>query len=357
MKVGILTFPNSPSYGASLQMFALYNTIQNFGYTPEVINYQNNYMNSKQHMEKKRIKVFIQNIISYKTKRGFKKFEYYMDFFPLKAISDQKQLKNLSKNYDFIIVGSDQVWNPSITNEDLSYFLNFCEKEKSISYAASFGVNSIDMSFQNKIRPCLKEIKSLSVREYDGQQIIESLIQKKVEIVLDPTFLIEKNKWIDLIGNRKIIKNEYIFAFVFNETIENSIFLEKLQIEKQLPIVMISDNPLNISTKKKKYVSGVTPIDFLSLIANASFVFTDSFHGSAFSIILEKEFFVSLSTKTNSRLETLLESMNLENRNIKADPLKHSIDYHLVRKNIKSLRENSMNFLKNALKKETENID
>ena len=124
MKVGILTFPGSQSYGASLQMMGTYMTIQDLGCQVEVINYVNDYMRNRKHISEsgsfirqklRRIK-FIPKIWR------FRKFEKKIVLYPHKAIHNSMQLREICKRYDYVICGSDQVWNPLITGSDYSYF-------------------------------------------------------------------------------------------------------------------------------------------------------------------------------------------------------------------------------------------
>lgn len=346
MKIGLLTFPHSPSIGASLQMFALYEALEKMGHIPEVINYQNTYMYKRKHMGENNFYLYLTRIISYKTSLRFKRFESNLVFNPQKIISSKEELQQISKKYDYIIVGSDQVWNPNITGGDLSYFLNFCEDYKKISYAASFGVNELNFEFKAITSKLLKKIPSLSVREEVGSKIVKNLINRDVPIVLDPTFLLKMDFWNKIISNRNLVDKPYIFSFVFNKNKDNTLFLNKLSTDKGLPVVVISDNPLRRSTKKINYVSGIGPKEFLKLIKGAEYIVTDSFHGTVFSILFNKTFFVSMSTKTNSRLETLLSSLELNSQIIDNNLMNlNDIKYNYVNQKIDLLRDYSMNFL------------
>ncbi len=350
MKVGILTFPHSPSYGASLQMYALYKVIEAQGHEPYIINYQNKYMMTKQHMNCGFVKRKLLNVLSYRTKSKYKKFESVLKLAPLKTLSDSSILREQSEKLDFIVVGSDQVWNPDVTGKDETYFLDFCDDCKKVSYAASFGVDFLDDDFCEKISNLLMKIPSLSVREEKGAQIIKELIQRDVPIVVDPTFLHTKNFWENVSSEKSVVSGKYIFSFVFNPTKENSEFLKNISNETGLPIVRISDNFLKKSDKNNIYVSGVGPKEFIRLIVDAECIVTDSFHGTAFSILMNKRFYVTLSTKTNSRLETLLKAVGLEDRIIQDGSAKLSdIDYDSVNKKIIDLKQHSLNFLTEAL--------
>lgn len=350
MKVGILTFPHSPSYGASLQMYALYKTVEQYGHKPFVINYQNKHMLNKRHIEQNVLKAKLLNIIGYNTIKRFSRFEGELTYLPEQMICDPANLKAIVKGLDYVIVGSDQVWNPAVTGGDTTYFLDFCERQKKISYAASFGVDGLDTDFACNIATLLADIPSMSVREEKGKKIIKDLIQRDVPIVLDPTFLQTKESWKNIASPKSIVRKPYIFSFIFNTNNENMSFVSRLSKEKKLPIVNVSDNPLKNLDKELICVSGVGPTEFLRLIMDAEYIITDSFHGTVFSIILNRPFYVSLSTKTNSRLETLLSTFKLEDRILNGEVnMESRIDYDQVNQLIVSLREKSQSFLQGSL--------
>ena len=350
MKVGILTFPHSPSYGASLQMFALYKTIEKLGGTPCVLNYQNRYMRSKHHIERDPVKAKLLNIVGHRTSKKFTQFEKTLTWLPSKIIYEAIKLQSISADLDYVIVGSDQVWNPAVTGSDTTYFLDFCEKKKKISYAASFGVDDLEPQFAKAITELLYDIPALSIREIKGREIIKRLTGRDVSVVLDPTFLPTKELWDMTVCTKPIVKQPYIFSFVFNPNDENISYRTRLSDETGLPIVSISDNPFKKSDKNSIYVSGIGPTEFLRIIRDAEYIVTDSFHGTAFSIIFNRPFYVSLSTKTNSRLETLLSTLDLENRIIsECKTFDKHINYTKVNQLISVYRERSLSFLQNAL--------
>ena len=350
MKIGILTFPHSPSYGASLQMHALFKTIESFNYNPYILNYQNIYMLKKQHMERNVFKAKLMNIIGYNTAKKFKKFENKLNWIPKNIIYEAKELKSISNELDYIIVGSDQVWNPKVNGDDTSYFLDFCKSKQKISYAASFGVNNLEKKHESKIAKLLSDIPSLSTREEQGKNIIKNLTGRDATVVLDPTFLQSKEYWETIAHKKRLVKEPYILSFIFNPNNENEAFCSRLSKETGHPIVKISDNPFKKNKKNLKYVSGIGPQEFLRLIMDAEYIVTDSFHGTAFSIILNRSFYVSLSTKTNSRLEHLLNTLNLEKRIISnCNSLDNCINFTKVNKSISLLRDESLIFLKKSL--------
>lgn len=356
MKVGILTFPHSPSYGASLQMFALHEILKIQGHTPYIINYQNIFMTNKQHMTNSFLKAKLTKLVAYKSMKKFDDFENKLNWLPQHIVQSKTDLDDLAKKMDYIVVGSDQVWNPYITGFDTTYFLDFCQDDKKISYAASFGVDNLDDDFATKVSELIAKIPSLSIREEKGAQIIKNITNRDAIVVLDPTFLHRKEMWESVATKKELVKQPYIFSFIFNPNKQNIEFRDNLSKDMNLPIVSISDNPFSKSNKNHIYMSGVGPLEFLKLIKEAEYIVTDSFHGTAFSIIFNKLFFVSLSTKTNSRLETMLKMLGLESRIISNDGFNmNNIDYDKVNEKMLKLKNDSLDFLRVSLSGEHKN--
>ena len=352
MRVGILTFPHSPSYGASLQMHALYKAVQDLGATPVILNYQNRYMQNKNHFAANRLKAVLMDLVSRRTKSRFRDFEGELGFCPARLRCERDALVEAAEYLDRIIVGSDQVWNPAVTGGDTAYYLDFCPDEKKVSYAASFGVSRLEEDFADRVRPLLSAIPSLSVREEAGRDIVAHLTEREAKVVLDPTFLLTREDWRSLAAKRPLATRPYIFSFIFNPNAENTAFRDRLARETGLPVLTISDNPFSRSSETSLLARGVGPSEFLRLIMDASYVVTDSFHGTALSILLNRPFFVTLSTKTNSRLETLLSRLSLSDRILAEGgetDVRTPIDYECVNRMIAQQREDSLSFLRGAL--------
>lgn len=352
MKVGILTFPNSPSFGASLQMNGLYCALQQLGCEVEIINYKNTYMKDKKHVkfhEKSVVKNAIISALDIPSKYKFNKFEKRMFFFPRKIINEKSDLGIIADRYDYLICGSDQVWNPLITGEDAHYFFDFCnQSEKKISYAASFGVDNIDDSFANKIAPLLHQFKRISVREEQAVEIIKKLMGIECDLVIDPSMLLTQKYWRSLSKNVGNLPEHYIAKFIFNynENIENKI--EELSKETGLPVIIIGGTILS-KISNKNYTGPIGPDEWLYIIDNADYVVTDSFHGAAFSIIFHKKLFASLASSTNSRLKTLLKTFKMEDCIIDNFNLSNQVDYSNVQKLMDDRRRLSIDFLRNAM--------
>lgn len=367
MKIGILTFPNSRSYGASLQMFALYSACQCLGYDAEIINYYNLWMKQEKHMSIGRGKNALvslgkrktYNLIHIGMKLQFAQFEKRMQKYPKKPIVDPKQLQTIANRYSAVICGSDQVWNPYITNKDLSFFLDFCgEKTKRISYAPSFGVEDLKAPYAEAVTEELGKFDFLSIREETGKSLIKKLSGLDSTIVVDPTFLLDGKQWQTYEKFHPQANGEYILYF----TVHNSKKLWKhcmdLAKKTNMKILRVGSNIISKQFKKEKgmeYVCDIGPAQWLYLVRNASFVITNSFHGTAFSIIFRKNFYVEFSSLTNSRLSNIVKLMGLEARVLQGDnEITPSVtDYSTTEVVLPKFISESVAFLEAALKNTT----
>lgn len=351
MRVGILTFPNSPSFGAALQMRGLYRALQNLGNEVEIINYQNKFMTDKKHIRKDNpIKNLLISILDIHGKKEFRDFEKQLQLYPENVIYKTDHLKQIANRYDFLICGSDQVWNPNITGEDLNYFFSFCDdNSKKISYAASFGVNELNKTYSEAVKEQLNKFKGISVREEQGAKIVYELLNTECAIVLDPTMLIEQEEWRVCEKKLRGLPSRYIAKFIFNYDSNIEARINELSEKTGLPVVTVGGTA--ISKLKGQLATGpIGPFEWLYVLDHADYVVTDSFHGAAFSIIFHKNLMVSLASSTNSRLKTLLHTFGLDNRAISKELPEGIIDYKNVQKIMAEKKEYSLDFLRHALK-------
>ena len=356
MKIGIMTFPNSWSHGASLQMYALFSKLKSMGHDVEVINYFNEYA-LRPEKQKKDIrsmaKAVLQNVLHADKKRKFRRFEQRtVVLYPEKPIFDAVKLASLGERYDYVICGSDQVWNPDITNQDLAYFLNFCASgTKRISYAASFGVDSLALDFSKKIKPELEKFYAISVREQVGEKMIFDMLGKQADVVLDPTFFLCGSQWKKIQRSVSKIQGNYILYYTVSPSDSLYRFCEKLSAQTGLKIVLVGGNCFSKNTDHLLYANDIAPDELLYLIDHATYVVTNSFHGLAFSIHYRKNFYVNLSSATNSRLEQLIQSLALESRVVNEDSqvFTDKIDFSIIEGTISDLTRASERFLIDAL--------
>lgn len=276
---------------------------------------------------------------------------------------DANNKKEIEKNYDGFICGSDQIWNPAFNSRDSIYWLAFENSKYKLAYAPSIGVTEVTDEVANEIRNALKSFLGISCRENQGTQLINSIVgNEKCITVLDPTLLIDKSEWEKLISARSI-HEKYVFSYVLRGTRQQRMLINKFAKSNNLIVVSIPslDPDYYDHTEKKYYDIGVTdasPQDFISLIKHAEYVFTDSFHCMIFSCLYHRTFFSMKKLGRNQmlRINDFQEWLMLGNRvvdtmddvyrvqNETNDDLWKRFDDR-----VKQERVNSMNYLKNHL--------
>jgi len=362
--VGILTFHKAINYGAVLQAYALRKTVESLGNSCSVINYVGDKMRAESktwHFPPKQSTIDrLLWIYRLPMRAGtIKKFNRFLDEnlqLSHPKVIGTDALSSISTQYQAFITGSDQVFNYIGTGEDFNYYLEFApENAKKISYAPSFGMQSVDQAHACRVAEALKRFDALSVREDVGADIVEELIGKRPTRVCDPTFLLNKEQWEQLCIAPKY-KKPYVLIYSFG-----SRHLEKIakELAREIGGIVVNINrglPCIVGGENIKNAYAPGPREFLGLIQNAEIVLTNSFHGTALSILLEKEFYAftnhyANSQATNYRFITLGESLGLTNRiyNTTDSIMREPIDYSSVREKVISWRKESMDFLANAL--------
>lgn len=314
-KIGIMTFHKAINYGAILQTYALNAFLNKNNFFCETIDYNCDYITNEYKLVKFNLKnikgsintaINIFNNISRKSK--FNKFTNENI-----KISTKKYNKNniheSNKYYDCFITGSDQVWNINLCKDD-NYYLPFVSQKEKIAYAASFGNVDIIKDNTKLIEDNLKNFKAVFVREKSAEKELNSKYNIPSVNVVDPTFLLNEEEWGKLVTND--FKGEkYILMYVLHEESAYDI-AKKISEEKKIPVYIITQ-----SRKKRingKYIRNAGPNDFIDLIKNSEYVVTDSFHGTALSIIFRKNLKVVLKKKNvylNDRLLSILNNFNL----------------------------------------------
>ena len=362
MKVGILTFPNSVSYGACLQMIALQNTVHRLGHDVEIINYHNPYMKAEKHTAKGRnpLKRALQRrvrlLLHHRLYARFRRFEQQqVTYYPARAFTDKNRLTDVGQRYDAVICGSDQVWSPYITNTDISYFLNFCDEQtKRVAYAPSFGVETFPQGFEALIAPELQKFHALSARELPGKLLVERLTGRETALVTDPTWLVDAADWAAMEQPHPAATGDYVLYFVVNQSKELLQQCKNFAKSHGLKVVVIGGNPIQAAKNKDTsltYAMDVGPEQWLYLLHHARYVFTNSFHGTAFSVLFERDVYVQIPGHNGSRLRQVLESFGMEDREIRDGEAltEKAVDYQQARHVFAQLKEQSIAYLQNAL--------
>ena len=346
MKVALAINYDYHDYGGMLQAFATQRFLEKQGIDSDAINFDN----VKRDISRRKWKYFLSNMmdisivkeksrliekkIRQKTNarltaqmaerdNAFDKFckSHFKVSRPFASWNDMA--KASKKEYDAVIVGSDQLWLPSNVMADY-YTLNWVpDKVKKIAYATSFGIGNIPQKYKEMYRQYLTRIDYLSARETSGQEIISELTDRSVPLVNDPALLLDANGWDEVIKEKPIINDKYIFCYFMGDNPEQRDFVKRLAKEKGLKIVALLHLDQFIETDEHyaDYTPwDISPDDFVNLVKYAEYVCTDSFHGTVFSIIYSRNFFTfkrfnkKASLSTNTRITSLLTRVGLMDR-------------------------------------------
>ena len=356
-RVGILTYHRAMNYGALLQAYALQEKIKELGAQCNIIDYRNIILENNNRKltlfscrKFKELILFILRGRAYNHKlQKFRAFgeKYFNLSAPCLRIDD---VRRISPGYDEFICGSDQVWNHKINGFDETYYLNFLDDQtKKNSYAASFGFKQIPEEYRERYKSLLENYNKLSVRERQGAEIIKDLLGYAPQIVLDPTMLLTEERWLEIIKPYQYPK-KYILVYCFSH--EDKVIALAKKIAKKTGYDVISILKPYTPHLGVKYEIKLAPDEFLGLFVGAEYIVTNSFHGTAFSIIFNKQFFTEFlpeELNVNSRLEDILELFGLKDRIIKSDDpavIENKINYDVVNKKLIAEREKSTKFLK-----------
>lgn len=331
-KVGIMTMHKVLNYGSALQAYALQKKILDLGFDCEIIDYifpnveHLLYQNPNGIKEEESFYSYLRPLLAFCKRKitGLSKikdrkralfesfYEKYLILSP-KQYSTRLVLEKDPPIYDIYLTGSDQVWNSKYVGYDTSFMFSFVkDKNPRISYAASFSSATIPEYYKSYYKTELSKYLKISVREKSGIFIVHELVNKNAELVCDPTLLLDKEEWSILAKESCIRLNEkYILVYVLDYAYDPypDIYsrIEEIQQKIQLPIVVLSGRKQNF-LKNAKFINVAGPCEFLSLFMNASFIITNSFHGTAFALIFEKYFVSVIKDRTNedSRVLSLL---------------------------------------------------
>lgn len=365
MKIGILTFHVALNIGAQLQALALFRTLSDLGNDVEFIRYEPKWLkkpyrffrnvNAKNGIascvKQTLLHIIYDTCTWIKTKRHYAEFQKRFFTFTPTCFSHLNELAD--SHFDVIIVGSDQIWNPEITNGRLDQFytLDFeSDRIRKISYAASFSQNHITQSDTFTLVERLRSFQAISVREEDLKSYLSAFCNLPIDVVLDPTLLLTKRQWVELMPKQRIITERYVLLYQARGE-KKKILAQATNLADKLHAKVYDASGMNyrISKHGKQYVS---PIEFLNLVYFAEAVVTISFHGTALSLILEKPFFsIRLNDGRDGRVENLLETVGLlQQLKTPEDVLDCPIiDYSQIKSCIEEKRKESLLFLNKAL--------
>jgi len=345
--IGILTTYFSMNYGATLQAYALQKKLNSLGYKAELIRYRNLeagiyipkavQLSISKESKIKKIKRRFSNLLIkmrrsaiptvYENVRNSAFSAFIDQYIPLSehVYNSPKEFFTAlrTQRYDAYICGSDQIWNPVAHNFDPVYLLNFDTSAKRIAYAPSIAYHNLDDAEWRRISDAVRGIDVLSVRERSAKQMLSKYLDVDIEVMIDPTFLLERNEWIQLDSKLKL-PVKYILVYLLNYN-ENPAFASKTinqyAKENECEIVCLPYTNINFDKGIQCHrLFDVAPNDFIALIKDAVCIFTNSYHATALSININKDFYVFTNkanqTGIQSRIEDLLDILNLQQRGI-----------------------------------------
>ena len=325
MNVGIITFHCSYNFGSALQSFAMQAAVQRLGHVASLIDYRSKDFDQYRLVQFKHPKSFIRFCMrpaSYlKRRNAFHSF--WKRFFNLTNEYNDKtrhRMDELASEFDCL------AYAPSLAH-------------------TSFKPENFD---KRRVSALLSKFDYLSVREEETVSLFQPLVDKPIEVVLDPTLLLNADDYA-VMTSRKLLEDGYIFMYLLRECpelVESTVSMATATGRK---VAYISENNLDIPNSVNLF--GVGPEEFVSLIAHAGLVLTNSFHATVFSVIFHKPFRVFATDKSGARMRDLLGNIGLSSRCANAICVDDIVpcDWDDVDSHLDSLREHSWSYLRKAL--------
>ena len=375
-RIGIITILKVNNYGAELQAFATQKILQMMGYDAEIIDYlfyknprhkrtplsaPTAKMSMRKHL-KERLYPIVANWKALKFRNAQSKRDEKFEQFHRDNTKQSEcyrtldELKAAKLDYDVIMSGSDQVWNPGIYSSLDPYLLRFGTREmKRIAYASSFGVSNVPDDVVEYYRESLSDYSAIGVREDKAVDLVKRLSGKNARQVLDPTLLLNREQWMQVAKPVQLPYKKYILIY----ELANVPYIKQLALhiskETGLPIVRICKNASVEDVEPEiTNIIDAGPAEFLSLFDRAEYVVTNSFHGTAFSINFGRNFYTVIPNgkDNNSRQRSILKLMGCEERLVKEGssfPKIIPAETDKIGNRLDAERINSLNFLKTAI--------
>lgn len=365
-KIGILTLSAADNCGSLLQTYALQTYLKKAtGLEVEVINFVYKQSKALYDIFPKNIwwhpRGLYPRICNYsallKQKKDYQQFREKYIILSNKEYHTEDELSVIAKNYSIIVCGSDQVWNVNMLDFDNAFFLEWAKQVKKIAYAPSLGGGTLLKRYdEESMKKILSSFSAISVREEAGKQQTEAILDKEIDMVLDPTLLLSYEEWDSIVGS-PMIKGNYIFfySWAYCDDEINEIVAEYSR-KRNLPVYVINASKW-LERNPKKYgfnlFKSSGPETFLNLMKYANKVFVQSFHGVIFANIFKKDFYFldehkdgTLDPRLNSIL-TILDKKDRVARSYDEIDDRKYINYKKESQNLVNLKEISENFIKN----------
>jgi len=364
-RIGIITIYGENNFGNRLQNYAVHRVLTDLGNKCQTIAHQMPL--SPKDKLKTLIKTWIFTIfplvLQKKRPEDFREFKFKKftkQYIPTKHYyTNALHLsKDIANEYDYFVIGSDQVWNPTFGNygkiiDDM--FLKFAKPNQKICFAPSFGIDEIPSEWKGVIKENLNTLSNISVREESGAKIVKELIGKEAEVLIDPTMMLSKEEWLTIAKPTKVdtLKPYMLQYFLGNQNVKHENELERISNQHNLVIYKLLD-----LTMPELY--DAAPDEFIDLISKSTLICTDSFHAVVFSILFGKPFIVFKRNDNNvdmsSRIDTLFRKFNLKSRYYHeiGDADIFFCDYSQCYLSLVSERKKVIDFLSNSINKKKE---
>lgn len=355
-RVGIVTFHNAHNYGAVLQAYALSKKIESYGFDVEFIKsdksyIQNHYRKTPFFKENNTSYIkYAKNIIHYLLdfNRINKRYNSFKSFIEINF--KEVNISNKNEYFDYVVLGSDQIWNCNITKGfDPLFFGSDVNLSvgKIISYAASMGNATKKSYLSDDFNKLISNIDVTGVREQELQELISD--RNDVSLNLDPTLLLEKNMWSKVKSEKK--KNIIIYEVYKSQETELLASYLKNKYKLEVKVILSGSSSIFISDD---VVATASPDDFIDLFRTASFVITTSFHGTVFSIINNVPFYtLKINDGVDKRSANLLKQLGLSSRHVsslhEAKMIDEEIDFGFANKQLEKLQLLSDSYLRSSL--------
>ena len=361
-KIGILTYHRAINYGALLQGYALQEKIKECGADAGMIDYRSDFIENAYRtmwgLNKKKLsswKYTIKGIHDVKTKK--KKFRAFGEkYLNLTKKYDRSNVSATENEFDKIVTGSDQVWNMDVCGNDRAYMLDYVKDDrKKASYAVSLG----SYKFKDDEVGLIKKFNNISIREKGSCEYVSDITGKEGHVDVDPTLLLTGDKWEKVVLKENPVKKPYIFIYSVHPQNNMVEYAKKLAKEKNLEIYHLHNR-----VKKEMKEPGVnllfdcSPEEFLTLIHDAEYVITNSFHGTVFSIVYHRQFLSELETRGgfNNRVWELLNALGINRRILEQKiyfdrnfNIDEAIDWDDVEQKLAGLREGSVEYIRKLI--------
>lgn len=380
-KVGILTFHPAHNYGAVLQAYALQEHLKLKGLDVEIIDYRPGFLTEpyivspKLHRLDRRMRLITpavwgiqvwdncKKLLSWigrkeRAKRRYNAFKEFIEHDLNISAKTYRAAFEFDDNYDYYIMGSDQIWNAKLTHGiDNLYFGDFKTRPGAlkIAYAASMAHVELDEQAKREIANKLNNFEAISVREQSLKNMFQPLTKKDIEVVLDPTLLADKSIYDRFRKSTEL--GDYVLVYTLGRRADALTLAERLAGQRGCRVIELTE--VVYGPWKECCRDCASPNEFVSLFAGAKFVVTSSFHGTAFSIIFNRPFYsLSKGQSSDTRQLSLLEKLGLQSRFVgEIDGVQWSdVEYRSVNNKLDKLRESSSAFLSSNIKSSTDDI-